>query len=173
MRLISERGREGRIRWRPYVGAAAAVAAAATIGIAATDTRSTWYQRLSKPSWQPPPWAFGATWIPLYAGIAWSGGRAWSQADDGERMGLATALAVNLSLNAAWSWVFFVARSPRAGLAGALLLNASNLHRIPRAARSDLHAAAALMPYAAWSAGTSRGPSVLAIGDPPRLNRAE
>ncbi|WP_405772444.1 tryptophan-rich sensory protein [Actinacidiphila glaucinigra] len=108
-------------------------------------------RRLSKPSWQPPPWAFSATWIPLYAGIAWSGGRAWCQAGDGERMALATALAVNLSLNAAWSWMFFVARSPRAGLAGALLLNASNVHLIRRAARSDLHAAAALLPYAAWS----------------------
>ncbi|WP_326570013.1 tryptophan-rich sensory protein [Actinacidiphila glaucinigra] len=151
MRLISERGRGGRIRWRPYAGAAAAVAAAATIGIAAADTRSAWYQRLPKPSRQPPPWAFSATRIPLYAGIAWSGGRAWCQAGHGERMALATALAVNLSLNAAWSWMFFVARSPRAGLAGALLLNASNVHLIRRAARSDLHAAAALLPYAAWS----------------------
>ncbi|MER5916227.1 TspO/MBR family protein [Streptomyces sp. NPDC001982] len=121
------------------------------MGTAATDTRSTWYQRLSKPRWQPPPWAFGATWTPLYASIAWSGGRAWSQADDWERIELATALAVNLSLNAAWSWLFFAARSPRAGLAGALLLNASNLQLIRRAARSDLHAATALLPYAAWS----------------------
>ncbi|MET9880982.1 TspO/MBR family protein [Actinacidiphila glaucinigra] len=150
MRLISERDRQAGIRWQPYAGAAAVVAAAAVIGSAAMDSRSSWYRRLPKPRWQPPPWAFGATWTPLYASLAWSVGRAWSQADDGERSKLATALAVNLSLNAAWSWMFFAARSPRAGLAGTALLDASNLHLIRRASHSDPWAATALLPYAAW-----------------------
>ncbi|MFF7211781.1 TspO/MBR family protein [Streptomyces sp. NPDC008238] len=150
VRLISERGGQARIRWQPYAGAAAVVAAAAALGSAATDSRSTWYRQLSKPRWQPPPWVFGASWTPLYASLAWSVGRAWSQADDGERSKLATALAVNLCLNAAWSWLFFAARSPRAGLAGTALLNVSNLHLIRRASSSDPCAATGLLPYAAW-----------------------
>ncbi|MET9881401.1 TspO/MBR family protein [Actinacidiphila glaucinigra] len=150
MRLISERDGQNRVRWQPYAGAAAVVTAAAAIGNAATDSRSTWYQRLSKPPWQPPPWAFGATWTPLYGSLAWSVGRAWSQADKREHSKLATALAVNLSLNAAWSWLFFAARSPRAGLAATAALNASNLHLIRRTSRNDPCAAIGLLPYAAW-----------------------
>ncbi|WP_089228960.1 TspO/MBR family protein [Actinacidiphila glaucinigra] len=150
VRLISERGGQARLSWQPYAGAAAAVTAAAAVGSAATDSRSTWYRRLSKPRWQPPPRAFGAAWTPLYASLAWSVGRAWSQADDGDRSKLASVLAVNLSLNAAWSWLFFAARSPRAGLAATALLNASNLHLIRRVSRCDPWAATALLPYAAW-----------------------
>lgn len=139
-----------RGRWQPYAGAAMAVAAAATVGAAAVDANSAWYRELATPRWQPPPWVFGAVWTPLHASIAWSAGRAWSQACERERAELVVALTVNLSLRTAWSWAFFAARSPRAGLVSTLLLDASNLHLIRATARSDRRAAAALLPCAAW-----------------------
>jgi translocator protein len=37
-----------------------AVAATAVVGGIATEPDSTWYKRLRKPSWQPPPPAYGA-----------------------------------------------------------------------------------------------------------------
>jgi tryptophan-rich sensory protein len=130
VRLISERGgrpqvnRHGRgglprqkpgsgtgLRWRSYASAAMAVAAAA-LGAAAVDGDSAWYRGLATPRGQPPSWAFGAVWTPLYATIAWSAGRAWNRASEGERTHLVAAVRVNLSLNAAWSWLFFAARSP-------------------------------------------------------------
>lgn len=127
-----------------------AVAAAAAVGAAAVDANSAWYRGLATPRWQPPSWAFGAVWTPLYATIAWSAGRSWNQAGERERTQLVAALTMNLSLNAAWSWLFFAARSPRAGLAGTLLLDASTLHLIRITSRTDRHAAAALLPYSAW-----------------------
>ncbi|MDX2648702.1 tryptophan-rich sensory protein [Streptomyces sp. PA03-1a] len=52
--------------------------------------------------------------------------------------------------SAAWSWLFFAARSPRAGLVGTLLLDVSTLHLIRTTSRTDRGAATALLPYAAW-----------------------
>ncbi|WP_242438488.1 TspO/MBR family protein [Streptomyces sp. CB00455] len=129
---------------------ALAVVAAAGEGSVAVDADSSWYRGLSKPAWQPPGWAFGAVWTPLYAGIAWSGGRAWNAAPPGRRGALAGSLAANLALNAGWNWLFFQARSPAAGLAGTLVLDASNAELIRRTARFDGKAAAALVPYAVW-----------------------
>ncbi|MFF7680167.1 TspO/MBR family protein [Actinacidiphila glaucinigra] len=169
MRLISERdgrgqearhGRGGRprrshgpgmrVRWHPYAAAAMAAAAAAAAGAAAVNPDSAWYTGLAKPRWQPPSWAFGALWTPLYASVAWSAGRAFDLARGRERERLAASLTVNLSLNAAWSWLFFAARSPRAGLAGTLLLDVSTLHLIRTTSRTDRGAATVLLPYAAW-----------------------
>lgn len=124
--------------------------AAAALGAAAVDGDSAWYRGLATPRGQPPSWAFGAVWTPLYATIAWSAGRAWNRASEGERTHLVAAVRVNLSLNAAWSWLFFAARSPRAGLVGTLLLDVSALHLIRTTSRTDRRAAAALLPYTAW-----------------------
>jgi tryptophan-rich sensory protein len=55
-------------------------------------------------------------------------------------------------VNVAWNWMFFGLRSPRAGLAGTVLLDLSNVELIRRTARSDPRAAAALVPYALWCA---------------------
>ncbi|MEV7617681.1 TspO/MBR family protein [Streptomyces sp. NPDC089799] len=129
---------------------ALAVAATAGAGSVAVDPDSSWYRQLRKPVWQPPEWAFGAVWTPLYAGIAWAGGRAWNAAAPGSRAALAGSLAVNLVLNAGWTWLFFRARSPGAGLAGTLALDIGNVDLIRRTARADRAAAAALLPYAAW-----------------------
>ena len=59
---------------------------------------------------------------------------------------------MNLVLNVSWTWMFFGLRSPRAGLAGTVLLDISNVELIRRVARADPRAAAALAPYALWCA---------------------
>jgi translocator protein len=48
--------------------------------------------------------------------------------------------------------MFFGLRSPKAGLAGTVLLDLSNAELIRRAARTDPRAAGALVPYAVWCA---------------------
>jgi benzodiazapine receptor len=141
-----------RPRWRTYAATSAAVAASAALGAAAVDPDSVWYLSLRKPSWQPPSWAFGAVWTPLYASIAWAGGAALVKADARERRALAASLGVNLALNTAWNWAFFKRRSPQAGLVGTLLLDLSNAQLIRTTARTDAKAAVALIPYAAWCA---------------------
>jgi tryptophan-rich sensory protein len=65
---------------------------------------------------------------------------------------LTASLGANLTLNAAWNWMFFGLHSPRAGLAGTVLLDISNAELIRRTARIDPGAAQALVPYALWCA---------------------
>ncbi len=139
--------------WLRYGATTTAVTATAVLGARAVDPASVWYRSLRKPSWQPPSWAFGAVWTPLYATIAYAGGHALGEAAGRqERTRLATGLATNLALNAGWNWLFFRLHSPRAGLAGTLLLNVSNVDLIRRIARVDRRAARTLLPYAAWCA---------------------
>ncbi|WP_149259936.1 TspO/MBR family protein [Actinomadura sp. K4S16] len=139
-------------RWAVYGATTAAVAAAAAAGGKAVDADSRWYRALRKPPWQPPSWAFGVVWTPLYATVAWAGGRALLRTRGRRRRALAASLGVNLALNAGWNHLFFGRRSPSAGVAGTLLLDAGNAELIRRTARTDRVAAAALVPYAAWCA---------------------
>ena len=137
-------------RRRHLTVTAAAVAATAVAGGLGTDVRSRWYDRLEKPPWQPPGWVFGPAWTTLYALIAVGSSRALDRAGPGERRAYATALATNLALNTAWSWVFFTARKPRWALAEVLVLEASTLDLVRRTRKLDPAAAALLTPYAGW-----------------------
>ncbi|TXJ79178.1 tryptophan-rich sensory protein [Streptomyces lavendulae] len=139
--------------WTRYGAGSAAITATAVAGARAVDADSAWYRSLHKPLWQPPSWAFGVVWTPLYATVAYAAGHALGTLPDRRRRArLATSLAVNLALNAGWNWLFFGLRSPRAGLAGTLLLDLSNAQLIRHTARTDSTAARALLPYAAWCA---------------------
>ncbi|MDF3298869.1 TspO/MBR family protein [Streptomyces tropicalis] len=149
MRIISERTQPGR-RAAWTAGAVAAVSLTAFAGARAVDADSDWYRSLDKPAWQPPSWAFGVVWTPLYASIAWSAGRALDRAGGRERTALAAGLAANLALNTAWNHLFFGRRSPLAGLIGTVLLDVSNAQLLRRTAATDRPAAAALVPYASW-----------------------
>jgi translocator protein len=133
-----------------YAAAAAAVTATALVGARAVNTGSAWYRTLSKPSWQPPSWAFGAVWTPLYAGIAWSAAHALTRTGGRARRDLLVAYGTNLVANAAWTWLFFARKSVVGGLAGTLALDASNAELLRRTARHDPAAARALVPYVAW-----------------------
>lgn len=150
--LIHARERKTFARggWHTYALTVGAVTATAAAGARAVDADGAWYQALDKPSWQPPSWAFGAVWTPLYASIAWAGGRALNRTGGRVRLRLAASLAANLTLNAGWNWLFFGRRSPKASLLGTALLNMSNAELLYRTARADSTAARALLPYATW-----------------------
>lgn len=152
---------------RYLVATAPAVAAAAALGGLATDPRSRWYRRLRKPRGQPPPRAFGVVWPVLYALIAYAGARALAAAD-GERGAVARGLAVNLALNAAWTPLFFRAHAVRLALADLAALNASNLSLLRRFGRADRRAAAALAPYAAWTAFATALNAAIAADNPDK-----
>lgn len=140
----------GRMRWSVLAGTSVAVAATAIIGATAVEPESRWFRRLRKPGWQPPPQAFGPVWTVLYADIAVTSAIALSRLP--ARSGYARALAGNLALNAAWSWVFWRARRPRWAAVEAALLTASAADLLARTARASPGAGVALAPYVAWSA---------------------
>ena len=134
----------------------AAVAACATLGsVASRDVGSAWYRGLSKPAFQPPPVAFPIAWTTLYADLALTSARALDaphELDAGERDAYVRALAVNLVLNAGWSWVFFKAHRLDAAVVVAGALTASGVDLVRRTWRADPRAGAALAVYPGWCA---------------------
>jgi tryptophan-rich sensory protein len=113
----------GRFRSREVPALAGFLAANAAVallsGLATSSSVRSWYSALAKPPWTPPAWVFGPAWTLLYAAIAVAAWLVWRRA--GWSRALA-AYAVQLGLNAAWSFCFFGARSPLAGLVDIVLL---------------------------------------------------
>lgn len=137
---------------RPYLVSSLMSGAAAAIGSVGVKTETRWYKSLDKPSWQPPPAAFPIAWTPLYGLIAWGTGRALDKAEDlGQENRLLALTAADLAVNAGWNWAFFAARSTSGGLATILALDALNVALVRETARHDRKAAAALLPYVAWT----------------------
>ncbi|OCB28288.1 TspO protein [Mycobacterium malmoense] len=134
-------------------GLAVAVAGG-TGSIANAKAIPTWYARLRKPPYQPPNAAFPVAWTTLYGDIAVSSAvaidrfRAAGQHDQARRY--ATALGVNLVLNAAWSWLFFRFHKLGASAAGAAVLTASSADLARRAGQADPRAGLALSAYPLW-----------------------
>lgn len=145
---------------RTVVWTAAATAATAAAGGIATDPDGSWYRRLRKPAWQPPTIAFPVVWTALYADLAVSSAVALDSDGDGEAPGSGTrqgevaayraALAGNLLLNAAWSWLFWRARRPWLAAAECAVLTASSADLVRRTYRLNRTAGVALAPYALW-----------------------
>ena len=78
-----------------------------------------WYERLAKPSWNPPNWVFAPAWTVLYILIAIAGWLVWREAGFGLPL---LVYAVQLLLNAGWSAVFFGMKRPDLAFAELVLL---------------------------------------------------
>ena len=74
-----------------------------------------WYANLRKPSWTPPNWLFGPVWTILYVAMAVAAWMVWQRSGLMERP--MKLFLLQLSLNAAWSLLFFGLRSPGAAFA--------------------------------------------------------
>ncbi len=132
----------------------AAVAVTALVGALATDPRSAWYRSERTPPWQPPGWLFGPVWTLLYADIAAvTALHLVDRIEEGDHDAVrrdSIALAANLVLNAAWSWVYFRLhrRTAATVLAGALA--ASSIDLVRRVGKRRQRGVL-LAPYAAWT----------------------
>ncbi|OBG40667.1 TspO/MBR family protein [Mycobacterium sp. E3198] len=140
------------------VASAAAVVATATAGGLATRPagQSVWYRQLRKPAYQPPRSAFPVVWPVLYADIAAVSGATFDRLHQAGNAPAARsylrALAVNLLLNAGWSWVFFNRRDLAAAVAVNAALTASSADLARRAIAVGGRRAAWLGLYPAWCA---------------------
>lgn len=134
----------------------AGVAACAAVGSLLTDARGPWYEKLKKPSWQPPRAAFPIVWTSLYAIIAVSAAtvvtRLEAQGREAEASSFKRALTANLVLNAGWSGLFFRAHNLPAATAGAAALASSAGRLARRAATVGSAPALGFGVYAAWCA---------------------
>lgn len=126
----------------------AACAATATTGARYRPGR--WYERLDKPSWTPPDWIFGPVWAVLYVMIAVAGFLVWKQADTAPVVLPLAAFALQLALNALWSYLFFGVRRPDYAFVDILLLWLAVLAAILLFFPVDAIAGWLLVPYLLW-----------------------
>ncbi len=127
---------------------------AALLGNAATIPNiAPWYESLAKPPLTPPNWLFGPAWTFLYLLMAFAFTRVLRSDSTRPGRGLAILLfALQLTLNAGWSFAFFAAHSPLLGLAVILPMEALIFATIWAFSRVDRVAAWLLVPYALWVA---------------------
>ncbi|KAB0680432.1 tryptophan-rich sensory protein [Aureimonas leprariae] len=106
-----------------------------------------WYERLRKPSWTPPNWAFGAVWSVLYVMIVIAGWLVWRNEPGGPAVWL---WGIQLVLNALWSAIFFGMRRIDLAMAEVLLLWLAIAAFIVAAAGISATAAILFVPYLIW-----------------------
>lgn len=139
------------MRLRTLAATSAATTATAVAGSVPTDPGADWFRRLDLPPFYPPSAAFPVVWSVLFADIAITTAAAHDDLDDeDERRALRRSLAINLGLNAAWSWIFWRAQRPRLAALEALVLAISSAGLVRRVAKARPGAALALSPYVAW-----------------------
>ncbi|WP_457089267.1 TspO/MBR family protein [Microvirga sp. P5_D2] len=111
----------------------------------------TWYASLQKPAFTPPNWAFPVAWTTLYAMMAYALWRILSLPKGlPGRVAAIAAFFVQLTLNGLWSFAFFGAQSPVAGLVVIAALIVAILATIATFWKLDRAAALLLVPYLAW-----------------------
>lgn len=147
---------------------AGVTAAAAVLGSIPTMKRlsGSWYARLDKPRWQPPAAAFGPVWTALYATIALSGFAVWSGPKSPARTRALALWGTQLAANAAWSWLFFGAKSPKAGLADLGVLVPSIALYANEARKVSPRAAWLVAPYLGWTCFATALNGAIALKNP-------
>ena len=110
----------------------------------------SWYESLHKPIWTPPSLLFPIAWTILYFLIAISGWWVWRNFGfTGAQAGM-TFFAIQLVLNAAWSWLFFGLHRMDLAFLDIVLLWLAILGSIISFYAVQPGAAYLLIPYLVW-----------------------
>lgn len=78
------------------------------------ESVNTWYPTLNKPVFNPPNWLFAPVWTTLYIFMGIAAGLVWDKIDSQKetvKKGL-LYFAIQLGLNALWSYLFFGLQNP-------------------------------------------------------------
>jgi translocator protein len=119
----------------------------ALAGFATSQSVTTWYTTLVKPSWTPPNWLFAPAWTVLYIMMAVAAWLVWKA---GEAKGALMLWAGQLALNFSWSFLFFGAQSPGLGLINIILMWLAIAVTIFAFALRSRLAAFLMVPYLCW-----------------------
>lgn len=106
-----------------------------------------WYEALSKPSWNPPPWLFGPVWGMLYTLMAVAAWLVWLRTSVRRPL---VPYFIQLALNAAWTPVFFAAHRIDLALGIIIALWIMILVTMLRFFRVRAAAGWLLVPYLLW-----------------------
>jgi len=124
------------------------LAVAGIAGWATSQSVTTWYLTLDRPSWIPPNWLFGPVWTLLYIMMAVAAWRVWRET--GNQSGAMRMFYLQLALNFAWSFAFFGAQSPVFGMIVIAALWLAIAATIAKFRMIDKPAAWLLVPYICW-----------------------
>ena len=122
----------------------------AAAGIGAQFLPGEWYAGLNKPSWNPPNRIFGPVWSVLYLMMAVSVWLVWRKLGWREGREPLMLFAVQLVLNAAWSWFFFGLKRPELALIDIAALWLAIVTTIWSFRPISNVAAWLLVPYLGW-----------------------
>ncbi|MFO6421304.1 TspO/MBR family protein [Hylemonella sp. W303a] len=123
---------------------------AAAVGAVASVEAGSFYRQLLRPAWAPPASAFGPVWTVLYLMMGVAAWLVWRERG-APRLGLALGVFVaQLTVNALWSWLFFVWHLGAWAFADALLLFGLIAMTMGLFWRVHRLAALLLLPYLAW-----------------------
>lgn len=109
-----------------------------------------WYASLKKPSWNPPGWVFGPVWTTLYLMMAVAAWLVWKRGGFSTQRRALALFLVQLTLNAAWTPLFFGLHRPGLAFAEILLLWLAIAAALAAFRPVSRVAAWLLVPYLAW-----------------------
>ncbi|MFK8082908.1 MAG: TspO/MBR family protein [Granulosicoccus sp.] len=135
--------------WISYAAITVALVVVGGVGGKATDI-GPWYRNLTKPSWNPPDWAFPVVWTTIYLFIIAAVGGGWNAADSAQKNPMLWLVAANLVLNLLWSVLFFTLRKPVWALIEVFFLWVSIIAMMVSLGSVAPLYAWLLAPYLAW-----------------------
>lgn len=121
-------------------------------GMVTRSSITTWYPTLVKPSFNPPNWVFAPVWSMLYIMMGVAAGLVWNRIDF-EKEAVKKALiffAIQLALNALWSYLFFGLKNPMLAGIEIILLWLMIFETYSKFVKINKIAGYLLIPYLAW-----------------------
>ena len=112
----------------------------------------TWYPTIEKPIFNPPNWVFAPVWTLLFILMGIAAGRVWNQLETNKELVKKGLLffAVQLALNALWSYLFFGLQNIFLALIEIILLWLVIYETYLIFKKIDKKASYLLLPYLAW-----------------------
>ena len=119
---------------------------------------TTWFQTIEKPSFSPPNWLFGPVWTSLYVLMGVSLFLIWRATSSAtflkdrriRKIAAFIAFGSQLILNVLWSFIFFGLRSPQLAFVEIIILLISIVVTIGIFSKISKLAAILMLPYAGW-----------------------
>jgi tryptophan-rich sensory protein len=127
----------------------ATLAVGASASLFTEPSIATWYDHLVRPAIAPPNWVFAPVWTTLYVAMAYAAWRVWARTALKSRE--MAAFAVQLTLNFAWSALFFGLHRIGAAYIENILLTLAVLYTLLLFWRRDRIAGLLMAPYLAWT----------------------
>lgn len=121
-------------------------------GTVTREAITDWYPTLIKPSFNPPNWIFAPVWTALYIMMGIAAGLVWNKIEV-QKEAVKKALiffAIQLALNALWSYLFFGLHNPMLAGLEIIVLWLMIYETYAQFSKINKIAGYLFLPYIAW-----------------------